>query len=89
MVDSQEATWQHVRVIVNTWLLPSQSVAVAPFIINYSGILFREYPGPWQCMLKQDNGQYACVAERKVCWFFFSFFFASGCFLGLLLAMDA
>ena len=29
-----------------------QSVAVAPFIINYSGCIFREYPGPWQvfCM---------------------------------------
>ena len=25
-----------------------QSVAVAPFIINYSGCIFREYPGPWQ-----------------------------------------
>ncbi len=53
-----------------------QSVAVAPFIINYSGILFREYPGPWQCMLRQDSGEYACVAERKVC--------ALGAFGGLM-----
>lgn len=42
-----------------------QSVAVAPFIINYSGCLFREYPGPWQVMLRQDNGVYACIAEDR------------------------
>ncbi|CAL8467622.1 g7160 [Coccomyxa elongata] len=43
----------------------SKSVAVAPFIINYSGCIFREYPGPWQVMLRQDNGQYACIAEDE------------------------
>lgn len=42
----------------------SKTVSVSPFIINYSGALFREYPGPWQAMLRQDNGTYACVAER-------------------------
>ncbi len=76
----------------SNWFV-SQSVAVAPFIINYSGCIFREYPGPWQVscglmkvlplspfggsrelicnhrwgqvMLRQDNGQYACIAEDE------------------------
>jgi hypothetical protein len=26
----------------------SKSVPIAPFLVNYSGALFREYPGPWQ-----------------------------------------
>eukprot|EP01026_Neomeris_dumetosa_P077434 TRINITY_DN83570_c0_g1_i1.p2 TRINITY_DN83570_c0_g1~~TRINITY_DN83570_c0_g1_i1.p2 ORF type:complete len:254 (-),score=48.91 TRINITY_DN83570_c0_g1_i1:199-855(-) len=43
----------------------SKTVSVAPFVINYGGALFREYPGPWQVMLQQSNGEYGCVAERK------------------------
>jgi hypothetical protein len=44
----------------------SKSVPVAPFIVNYSGALLREWPGPWQVMLRQDGGEYACIAEDSV-----------------------
>ena len=41
-----------------------QTISQPPYNIGYSGALFREYPGPWQVMFKQQNGVYACVAER-------------------------
>jgi hypothetical protein len=44
----------------------SKGVPVAPFIVNYSGALLREWPGPWQVMLRQDGGEYACIAEDAV-----------------------
>eukprot|EP01023_Acetabularia_acetabulum_P038504 TRINITY_DN3692_c0_g1_i4.p2 TRINITY_DN3692_c0_g1~~TRINITY_DN3692_c0_g1_i4.p2 ORF type:complete len:371 (-),score=75.62 TRINITY_DN3692_c0_g1_i4:36-1094(-) len=43
----------------------SKTVSVAPFVVNYSGALLREYPGPWQVMIQQSSGEYGCVAERK------------------------
>ena len=42
----------------------SKTVNVAPFLLNYDGATFREYPGPWQVMLRTDGGDLACIAER-------------------------
>ena len=41
-----------------------QTLPRPPYTIGYEGALFREYPGPWQVMFKQNNGVYACVAEQ-------------------------
>jgi hypothetical protein len=41
----------------------SRTINVSPFVINYSGAVFREYPAPWQVMVKQNTGELVCVAE--------------------------
>ena len=43
----------------------SRSITVSPFVVNYSGAVFREYPAPWQVMIKQSNGVLACIAEDE------------------------
>lgn len=43
----------------------SRSISVSPFVVNYSGAVFREYPAPWQVMIKQSNGVLACIAEDE------------------------
>jgi hypothetical protein len=43
----------------------SRTINVSPFVVNYSGAVFREYPAPWQVMIKQTNGVLACVAENE------------------------
>lgn len=35
----------------------SKSITIAPFLINYSGALFREYPGPWQVNKTTQNAK--------------------------------
>jgi len=42
----------------------SKTVSAAPFLLNYAGATLREYPGPWQVMLRTDDGSLACIAER-------------------------
>jgi len=41
----------------------SRTINVSPFVVNYSGAVFREYPAPWQVMVKQNTGELVCVAE--------------------------
>jgi hypothetical protein len=43
----------------------SRTISVSPFVLNYSGALFREYPAPWQVMIKQNTGELVCVAEDE------------------------
>jgi len=44
----------------------SKSISTAPFLVNYSGALYRKYPSPWQVLLKREDERYVCVAEDRV-----------------------
>jgi len=43
----------------------SRTISVSPFVLNYSGAIFREYPAPWQVMVKQNTGELVCIAEDE------------------------
>lgn len=43
----------------------SRTISVSPFVINYSGAIFREYPAPWQVMVRQNTGELVCIAEDE------------------------
>ena len=43
----------------------SRTINVSPFVMNYSGAIFREYPASWQVMIKQNTGELVCVAEDE------------------------
>ena len=43
----------------------SRTINVSPFVLNYSGAIFREYPAPWQVMVKQNTCELVCVAEDE------------------------
>jgi len=43
----------------------SKTLPKAPFQFNYSGAVFRKYPGPWECLLREDAGNYRSVAQSE------------------------
>jgi len=47
----------------------AKTQATPPYNIEYGGSLFRDYPGPWQVMLKLSDGSLACVAENEKRYF--------------------
>eukprot|EP00466_Bigelowiella_natans_P000442 jgi/Bigna1/125761/aug1.1_g469 len=47
----------------------AKTQATPPYNIDYAGSLFRDYPGPWQVMLKLGDGSLACVAEQEKRYF--------------------
>mmetsp|Transcript_64949 Transcript_64949/g.115578 ORF Transcript_64949/g.115578 Transcript_64949/m.115578 type:complete len:166 (-) Transcript_64949:490-987(-) len=43
----------------------SKTIPTPPYTFDYEGALFREWPAPWQVMLKTQDKALACVAERR------------------------
>ena len=42
------------------------SLRIPPFIVNYSGLLYRAYPGPYQCILNTGNGKSKTVSVNPL-----------------------
>ena len=41
----------------------SKTISESPYLVNYSGAIYRQYPGPWQVLL-EDKSKYRPIADR-------------------------